>query len=120
MKLNNIKIAIIGLGYVGLPLAVEFSKKHNVLGFDIDTSRINSLNKGIDKTNEVSEKDLKAIIQKPNKPLKFSFYIKDLKDCNIYIITVPTPIDKFKAPDLSILFSTSKMIGKLLKKRRSS
>ena len=116
MKLNNIKIAIIGLGYVGLPLAVEFSKKHNVLGFDIDTSRINSLNKGIDKTNEVSEKDLKAIIQKPNKPLKFSFYIKDLKDCNIYIITVPTPIDKFKAPDLSILFSTSKMIGKLLKK----
>lgn len=116
MNLKKIKIAVIGLGYVGLPLAVEFSKKYNVLGFDIDTSRISNLNKGIDKTNEVSEKDLKLIIHKSKKRIKFSSDTKDLKDCNIYIITVPTPIDKFKAPDLSILFSTSKMIGKLLKK----
>ena len=67
MNLKKIKIAVIGLGYVGLPLAVEFSKKYNVLGFDIDTSRISNLNKGIDKTNEVSEKDLKLIIHKSKR-----------------------------------------------------
>ena len=116
MNLDKIKIGIIGLGYVGLPLAVEFSKKYNVVGFDIDAKRVSDLNQGIDKTNEVSKEELKLVIENSEKVIKFSYDTKDLKNCNIYIITVPTPIDKFKLPDLSILFATSKMIGKLLKK----
>ena len=116
MNLGKLKIGIIGLGYVGLPLAVEFSKKYDVLGYDIDENRVNDLNEFIDKTNEVSSKDLRIVMKKGKRGLKVSSEINKLKDCNIYIITVPTPIDKFKVPDLSTLYNTSKMIGKLIKK----
>jgi UDP-N-acetyl-D-galactosamine dehydrogenase len=108
---NKIKIAIIGLGYVGLPLAVEFGKKYNVIGFDINLGRINELNKGYDKTLETNNEDLKSA-----KYLNFSNELDSIKDCNIYIITVPTPIDQFKAPDLKPLIKASEMIGKILKK----
>jgi UDP-N-acetyl-D-galactosamine dehydrogenase len=108
---NKIKIAIIGLGYVGLPLAVEFGKKYNVIGFDINLDRINELNKGYDKTLETNNEDLISA-----KYLNFSNELNSIKDCNIYIITVPTPIDQFKAPDLKPLIKASEMIGKILKK----
>lgn len=105
------KIAIIGLGYVGLPLAVEFGKKFQVLGFDIDESRINELRLGFDRTNESSENSIKT-----SSFLTFSNSLSDLRKYNVYIITVPTPIDKFNAPDLTPLRNASAMIGKILKK----
>ena len=114
----KINIAIIGLGYVGLPLAIEFGKKYNVLGFDINVNRINELAVGTDRTNEA---DLPAMMQavesKKNSGigLSFSSSITDLQSCNIFIVTVPTPIDNFKAPDLKPLLSASAMIGKVLK-----
>jgi UDP-N-acetyl-D-galactosamine dehydrogenase len=104
-------IAIIGLGYVGLPLAVEFGKNFNVIGFDIDKKRIEELNNGIDKTLESNFDQIKS-----SKGLKFSNNIDDLFESNIFIITVPTPIDDFKAPDLKPLLKASEMIGKILKK----
>jgi UDP-N-acetyl-D-galactosamine dehydrogenase len=111
MNLNEKKIAIIGLGYVGLPLAVEFGKKYNVLGFDINTNRIEELSKGIDRTLESNEEEIKAA-----KYLTFSSTVDDLKNCQIYIVTVPTPIDQFKAPDLTPLLKASAMLGKVIKK----
>lgn len=114
------KIALIGLGYVGLPLAVEFAKKYKVVGFDIKTGRISELSKGLDSTLEVSEPDLKAVIvtKNPNDSngLFFSADIKDIKDCNIFIITVPTPTDKYNHPDLTPLYKASETVGKVLKK----
>lgn len=108
--MNN-EIAIIGLGYVGLPLAIEFGKKFKTTGFDIDRKRIEELKIGIDKTNEVSK------IQFDNACfISFSYNIEDIKKANIYIITVPTPIDKFNTPDLRPLLIASAMVGKLLKK----
>ncbi len=104
-------IAIIGLGYVGLPLAVEFGKNFNVIGFDINKKRIEELNNGIDKTLESNFDQIKS-----SKGLKFSNNIDDLFESNIFIITVPTPIDDFKAPDLKPLLKASEMIGKILKK----
>jgi UDP-N-acetyl-D-galactosamine dehydrogenase len=118
-KLNeNINIAIIGLGYVGLPLAIEFAKKFKVIGFDIDESRIYELNKNYDRTKEADIKDLNSVVNlKSNKfGLKFSSKISDISKCNIYIITVPTPVDEFKAPDLRPLIKASKMVGCVLKK----
>ena len=108
MKFN---IAIIGLGYVGLPLAVEFGKKYPVIGFDINTKRISELEQGIDLTLESNPSEIQSA-----KFLKFSSSIQDLSTCNIYIVTVPTPIDQFKAPDLGPLLRASAMIGKVLKK----
>ncbi len=105
------KICIVGLGYVGLPLAVEFSKKFIVIGFDLNSNRIEELKKCIDKTNEVEESELKKV-----KNLNYTNNISDIKDCNTFIITVPTPINEFKSPDLSPLQSATKMIGKILKK----
>ena len=105
------KIAIIGQGYVGLPLAIEFGKKYPTVGFDINANRIEELKKGIDRTNEASLEDLRST----NK-LAFSAKINDLEDCNIYIVTVPTPIDEFKTPDLSSLRNASKMLGSVLRK----
>jgi UDP-N-acetyl-D-galactosamine dehydrogenase len=105
------KIAIIGLGYVGLPLAVEFSKKYQVLGFDIDSSRINQLISGFDRTGEIESKDIFI-----NNRLKLSYKKEDLNQSNIYIITVPTPIDKYKVPDLMPLIRASEMVGVYLKK----
>lgn len=111
MQLLNKNIAIIGLGYVGLPLAVEFGKKYNVIGFDIDEFRINDLKKGIDKTKETVKSDIES-----SKYLKFSSQVTDLSNSNIFIVTVPTPINQFKSPDLGPLLNASKMLGTVLKK----
>lgn len=111
MNFKNTQIAIIGLGYVGLPLALEFSKKYKVFGFDININRINELNNGIDKTKEVQDQDLHHL-----QKIHFTNEINNIANCNIFIITVPTPIDKFKAPDLKPLLEATKMIGKIIKK----
>lgn len=108
---NKHKIAVIGLGYVGLPLAVEFGKKYKTLGFDIDKKRIKELNSGFDKTNEVSKENLKSSIN-----LNFSSNSKDVKNSNIFIITVPTPIDENKNPNITILLEASKLVAENLKK----
>lgn len=112
MKIKKInKLAVIGLGYVGLPLSLEFAKKKIVIGFDIKKKRINELNSGIDKNLEFNSSDLKK-----SKKLKFSSNLKDIKSVNCYIITVPTPINRFKKPDLNPLLKASKMIGQIIKK----
>jgi UDP-N-acetyl-D-galactosamine dehydrogenase len=105
------KIGIIGLGYVGLPLAVEFGKKLPVVGFDINQDRIAELRKGHDRTLEVEPEELKS-----SAGLTFSSETSDLKDVNYFIITVPTPVDEFKTPDLRPLQSASKTVGSVLKK----
>lgn len=104
-------IAIIGLGYVGLPLAVEFGKKYPTIGFDINKNRIDELISGVDRTNEVDSRELSY-----SRNLKLSNNIEDLRSATIYIVTVPTPIDNYKKPDLVPLISASRMIGKILKK----
>ena len=111
MKLENLKIAIIGLGYVGLPLAVEFGKKLPVIGFDIHQKRIQELQNGQDHTLEVSPEELKQATH-----LSYSANLDDLSSCNFFIVTVPTPIDEFKQPDLTPLIKASTSIGKVLKK----
>ena len=111
MNLADKKIAIIGLGYVGLPLAVEFGKKYATVGFDINQNRIEELLKGKDSTLEVEPSDLKLADK-----LSFSTNLEDIKECTIYIITVPTPIDKNKRPDLTPLEKSSESICKVLKK----
>jgi UDP-N-acetyl-D-galactosamine dehydrogenase len=115
--MKNIKIAIIGLGYVGLPLAIEFGKKYDVLGFDINTDRVSELQKGIDHTLEADLVELKTVIEqkkKDNIGLSFSSDQSDLKNRTVYIVTVPTPIDGFNNPDLKPLLSASKMVGEAL------
>jgi UDP-N-acetyl-D-galactosamine dehydrogenase len=109
-KNQNKSIAIIGLGYVGLPLAVEFGKKYSVLGFDINSKRIEELKEGIDHTKEMVKEEINGSLK-----LRFSCDTEELKACNIFIVTVPTPIDKFKAPDLSPLLKASEMLGRALK-----
>ncbi|OUR90168.1 Vi polysaccharide biosynthesis protein VipA/TviB [Gammaproteobacteria bacterium 42_54_T18] len=109
--IENVKLAIIGLGYVGLPLAAEFGKKISTLGFDINKSRIGELNDGIDKTLEVSPDELKQASK-----LSFSCDVSSLSECNVYIVTVPTPIDNHKRPDLTPLVKASEMLGKVLSK----
>jgi len=109
--MKNVKIAIIGLGYVGLPLAIEFGKLFKTVGFDINKSRIKELLDGKDSTLEVTPQELQA-----SKMLSFTTDPKDIQSCNIYIITVPTPIDEYKKPDLSPLQSASKVVGNFLKK----
>ena len=104
-------IAVIGLGYVGFPLAVEFGKLYPTLGFDIDQARIAELQRGFDRTQEVSEAQLATAVS-----LRFSSQAEDLRLCNTFIVTVPTPIDHFKKPDLSPLVKASEMIGRVLKK----
>jgi UDP-N-acetyl-D-galactosamine dehydrogenase len=111
MYFSNNNIAVIGLGYVGLPLAVAFGSKFNTIGFDINTDRVSELTNGIDKTLESDSDKIKAATQ-----LKFSCNIDDLNQCNIFIVTVPTPINQFKAPDLRPLLKASEMIGKVMKK----
>ena len=105
------KIALIGLGYVGLPLAVEFGKKREVIGFDINKNRIDLLKKNIDPTLEISKKEFIEATH-----LNFTSNPKDLKDCNIFIVTVPTPIDNHKRPDLTALEKSSETVGSILKK----
>mgnify|MGYP005988635487 CR=1 FL=1 len=109
-SLTDLKIGIIGLGYVGLPLAVEFGKKFPVTGFDINQGRIAQLQSGHDSTLEVSDEELK---QSPQ--LNFSYTVSDLESCNVYIVTVPTPIDAHKQPDLTPLIKASEMLGKVVK-----
>lgn len=105
------KIALIGLGYVGLPLAVEFGKKREVIGFDIDQVRVNELKNGNDSTLEITPQELIDASY-----LDFTTRVDDIKDCGIYIITVPTPIDKYKKPNLFPLKKSSETVGKILKK----
>lgn len=115
----NIKIAIIGLGYVGLPLARLFATKFPVIGFDINQSRIAELNSGHDATLEVEEDILKAVLTSSipvGKGLFCSANINDIADCNYYIVTVPTPVDKNNRPDLTPLYKSSETVGKVLKK----
>ena len=109
--LSSVKIAIIGLGYVGLPLAVEFGKHYPVLGFDINQDRVDSLKSGHDATLEVSDEELSDV-----KHLSYSCAADDLKDYNVYIITVPTPIDDGNVPDLNPLRKASELVGKYVKK----
>jgi len=111
ISLEKVKIAVIGQGYVGLPLSVEFGKKFPVVGYDIDQLRIDSLQKGIDSTLEVNSDELKKA-----KNLTFSNDTKDIEDANVYVVTVPTPIDEGNIPDLQPLKSASKMLGSLIKK----
>jgi len=107
MKQEQIRIAIIGLGYVGLPLAIEFSKRYKVLGFDINHARIDELNNGKDRTNEADMFGLSHAMNisksDTNNGLTFSSDTIELKLYNVFIVTVPTPIDQFKAPDLKPL-----------------
>ena len=110
-SINDIRLAVIGLGYVGLPLAVEFGKVRSVVGFDIDQNRIDNLNKDIDNTQELSSLELSE-----SNGLTFSASSDSLTDCNVYIVTVPTPIDEFKRPDLNPLFRASEAIGAVLKR----
>ncbi len=114
--MKNKKIGIIGLGYVGLPLLVEFAKKNFfVIGFDIDSKRINELNNCIDNTKEIDNKALYEL--KSNNKFQVTQDLFELKDCNVYIVTVPTPIDKYKNPNFSPLISASKSVGKIISKK---
>ncbi len=111
LSLQEVKLAIIGLGYVGLPLAVEFGKRRSVVGFDINQQRIDALKAGHDATLEVSDDELKEAAQ-----LAYSASLDDLKSCHLFIVTVPTPIDEHKQPDLTPLIKASETIGSVLKK----
>lgn len=108
---KDLKIAVIGLGYVGLPLALAFAKKYVVVGYDINTQRVADLNKGIDSTDEA---DASELLSNPN--LQITSDPKHIADSNIYIVTVPTPIDKYKSPDLGPLLAASQLVGSVLKK----
>ncbi len=112
-KIDNeqVILAIIGLGYVGLPLAVEFGKKMKVIGFDINEKRVEELNKGIDKTLEVNKEEFLEADK-----LCFTSNLNDLQNAEVFIITVPTPVDSFKRPDLTPLLKASELVGKVLKK----
>ena len=111
LKTQNLKLCIVGLGYVGLPLAVEFGKKFQTIGFDVNKQRINELKSFLDKTLEVSSDEIKEA-----KRLSYTNKIKDTSKCNYYIITVPTPIDEYNRPNLSPLLSASRDVGKVLSK----
>ncbi|MTI92212.1 MAG: Vi polysaccharide biosynthesis UDP-N-acetylglucosamine C-6 dehydrogenase TviB [Pseudomonas stutzeri] len=111
LSLEEVKLAVIGLGYVGLPLAVEFGKRRSVVGFDINQQRIDALKAGHDATLEVSDGELREASQ-----LVYSATLGDLKSCNVFIVTVPTPIDEHKQPDLTPLIKASEIIGSVLKK----
>src|SRR6187402_3538076 len=111
LSLRGCRIGVVGLGYVGLPLAVEFGKHFDTVGFDIKADRIAELKKGRDSTLECSTAELKAA-----RKLKYSTSLKDLGKCRVFIITVPTPIDKYNRPDLTPLERSSETVGKVLKK----
>ena len=107
------KIAVIGLGYVGLPLAAAFSEKYEVTGFDVNAARIEELKSGYDRTLELSSEQMKKAIE---NGMKFSLNLDDIKDCNFFIVTVPTPIDKNKRPDLTPVVKATQSVAKVLKK----
>ncbi len=108
---NSVVLGIIGLGYVGLPLAVEFGKKYRVIGFDINEKRINELKNGKDRTLEVNSEELKEA-----KKLSFSCNLEELKEADVFVVTVPTPVDDFKIPDLTPIIKASETVGKVIKK----
>ncbi|UOK43751.1 MULTISPECIES: nucleotide sugar dehydrogenase [Flavobacterium] len=115
----NIKIAVIGLGYVGLPLARLFATKYPVVGFDVNSTRIEELNKGIDATLEVDNDVLKSVLKQNASDMNGLFcsaVTEDIHDCNYFIVTVPTPVDKNNRPDLTPLYRASETVGKVLKK----
>ena len=121
MKINESKIAVIGLGYVGLPLAIEFGKKYSVCGFDVNQDRVNELGRGEDRTLEADLIGMKQATDlckdtKGEVGLYFTADVEELKRCNTFIVTVPTPIDEFNNPDLRPLLKASAMLGKVLKK----
>ncbi len=105
------KIAVIGLGYVGLPLAVAFSEKYPVVGFDISLERVEELKNGYDRTLEVENSELQSAI---DRGIEFTHNLEDIEDANVYIVTVPTPIDRYKTPDLTPLKKASEMVGSIL------
>ena len=107
--LADIRIGVIGLGYVGLPLAVYLSRHFPVVGFDIDAGRVEELSRGVDRTHEVTDEEFAAV-----KELSYTADIEGLRDCNFYIVTVPTPVDQAKRPDLSALVSSSRAVGKVI------
>jgi UDP-N-acetyl-D-galactosamine dehydrogenase len=109
--MKSVRIAIIGLGYVGLPLAAEFGKQYDTIGFDISEKRIDELKRGYDRTLETDSEGLKAA-----KRLLFTTSLDDIRTCNFYIVTVPTPIDRFNRPDLSLVEKATQTVGKVLKK----
>ncbi len=111
IKSGDVKIAITGLGYVGLPLAVEFGKKFDTIGFDTKKTRLDSLRNHVDETLETSSEDLKAAHR-----LKYTGDPEDLKGCDVFIVTVPTPVDKYNRPDLTPLYKASETVGKALRK----
>jgi UDP-N-acetyl-D-galactosamine dehydrogenase len=111
MNMNNVKIGIIGLGYVGLPLAVEFGRKYPTVGFDINQARVDELKGGTDSTLECTSEELAAAAS-----LTYSMNIDDLNDCNVYIVTVPTPVDSSNRPDLTPLIKASEAVGKVISK----
>ena len=111
MQIQDVKLAVVGLGYVGLPLAVEFGKHRSVVGFDIDAKRIAELRQGLDRTREVEPEDLKQA-----SGLTYSSEATALSEANVFIVTVPTPIDAYKQPDLTPLIRASETLGKVLKR----
>ena len=111
LRLEDVKLAVVGLGYVGLPLAVEFGKRRSVLGFDINARRIEELKEGRDHTLEVESEELAAATQ-----LRYSAEAESLAEANVYVVTVPTPIDEYKQPDLTPLIRASETIGRVLKR----
>ena len=111
--MNNPKIALIGLGYVGLPLAAAFASKYNVIGFDINTKRVDELNNGLDATNELSNEHLKAVV---GNSLKLTTTLADIAQCNTFIITVPTPVTSSKSPDLTPIVKATESVSTVLKK----
>jgi UDP-N-acetyl-D-glucosamine/UDP-N-acetyl-D-galactosamine dehydrogenase len=111
LNLRNLRIGVVGLGYVGLPLAVEFGKRFNTVGFDIKAARVDELRRGHDSTLETDEAELASATQ-----LSYTTRLEDLKTCRVFIVTVPTPIDDYKRPDLTPLVKSSESVGKVLKK----
>ena len=111
LNLRKCRIGVVGLGYVGLPLAVEFGKHFETIGFDVKAQRIAALKRGIDATLEATKAELKSSTQ-----LTFSTDLAELKRCRVFIITVPTPIDEYKRPDLTPLVRASESVGRALKK----
>jgi UDP-N-acetyl-D-galactosamine dehydrogenase len=107
--MDNKTIAVIGLGYVGLPLAVEFGKHRDVIGFDVNAARVEELQGGVDKTLEVESSDLAAA-----RYLRCTSTLDDIRPCSIYIVAVPTPIDRYNRPDLTALLGASRTVGSVL------
>ncbi|WP_305076243.1 nucleotide sugar dehydrogenase [Prolixibacter bellariivorans] len=116
--MTEIRITVVGLGYVGLPLAVEFGKKYHTIGFDINSNRVNELKKGHDQTLEIPDKELKTVLESPGKAnsLRFTDVKKEISNNNFFIITVPTPVDKNNRPNLTPLCKASQTVASVLKR----